>query len=118
MHRLTALEAELHSALGCAETAKVLVRIGTLKAAADVHGKDNVGYCSALQYGPWLVSILRKACRENSNQSVRAVCVHGLCSLNALHVVSVNGHTETAKALISAGADVHCKESSKGYALG
>jgi hypothetical protein len=48
MHRLTALEAELHSAFGCAETAMVLVRIGTLKAGADVHGKDNDGYGSAL----------------------------------------------------------------------
>ena len=48
MHRLTALEAELHSAFVRAETAMVLVRIGTLKAGADVHGKDNDGYGSAL----------------------------------------------------------------------
>ncbi len=96
----------------------VLVRIGTLKAGADVHGKDNVGYCSALQCGPWRVSMLRTACGESFNQSVRAACVHGLCRFNALHAVSVNGLTETAKALIRAGADVHCKESTKGYALG
>ena len=43
MHRLTALEAELHSAFGRAETAMVLVGIGTLKAGADAHGKDNDG---------------------------------------------------------------------------
>ena len=44
MRRLTALEAELHSAFGRAETAMVLVGIGTLKAGADVHGKNNNGY--------------------------------------------------------------------------
>jgi hypothetical protein len=48
MHRLTALEAELHSAFVRAETAMVLVGIGTLKAGADVHGKDHDGYGPAL----------------------------------------------------------------------
>jgi hypothetical protein len=43
LRRLTALEAELHSAFGRAETAMVLVGIGTLKAGADAHGKDNDG---------------------------------------------------------------------------
>jgi hypothetical protein len=95
-----------------------LAGIGTLKAGADVHCKTNDGYVSALQCRPWRVSMLRTACRESSMQSVRAVCVHVLCSFTALHAVSVNGLTETAKALISAGADVHCKERTKGYALG
>jgi ankyrin repeat protein len=39
-----------------------------------------------------------------------------LCSWTALHIASRNGHTETVKALVMAGADVHCK-SSDGYGL-
>jgi hypothetical protein len=62
MRRLTALEAELHSAFGRAETAMVLARTGTLKAGAKLYGKDNDGYSSALQCRPWRVSMLRTAC--------------------------------------------------------
>jgi hypothetical protein len=43
MRRLTALEAELHSAFGRAETTIVLVGILALKAGANVHGKTNDG---------------------------------------------------------------------------
>ncbi len=32
------------------------------------------------------------------------------CRRTALHLASFNGHTETAMALVKAGADVHCKE--------
>ncbi len=32
------------------------------------------------------------------------------CRWTALHVASGKGHSETAKALVAAGADVHCKE--------
>ena len=32
-----------------------------------------------------------------------------LCRRTALHYASLNGHTETAMALVKAGADVHCK---------
>ncbi len=32
-----------------------------------------------------------------------------LCRGTALHLASYNGHTETAIALVEAGADVHCK---------
>jgi hypothetical protein len=32
-----------------------------------------------------------------------------LCRSTALHCASLNGHTETALALVKAGADVHCK---------
>ncbi len=32
-----------------------------------------------------------------------------LCRHTALHIASSNGHTETVKALVAAGADVHCK---------
>ncbi len=112
MRRSTALEAELHSAFGRAETAMVLAGIGTLKAGAKLHGTDNDGYGSA-----------RGAYRCFGQRAEKALCsravgVHGLCRFNALHAVSVNGLTETAKALIGAGADVHCKERTKGYALG
>jgi hypothetical protein len=36
-------------------------------------------------------------------------CLFGLCRWTALHLASLNGHTETAMALVRAGADVHCK---------
>jgi ankyrin repeat protein len=32
-----------------------------------------------------------------------------LCRNTALHLASLKGHTETAMALVKAGADVHCK---------
>ncbi len=32
------------------------------------------------------------------------------CRHTALHIASENGHTETVKALVAAGADVHCKD--------
>ncbi len=32
-----------------------------------------------------------------------------LCRLTAVHLASQIGHTETAMALVAAGADVHCK---------
>ncbi len=37
-------------------------------------------------------------------------CVVGLCRVTALHYASLKGHTETAIALVKAGADVHCKD--------
>jgi hypothetical protein len=36
-------------------------------------------------------------------------CLFWLCRYTALHNASVNGHTETAMALVKAGADVRCK---------
>ncbi len=42
-----------------------------------------------------------------------------LCRSTALHRASLNGHTETAMALVKAGADVHCKDNGGyGSALG
>jgi hypothetical protein len=35
-------------------------------------------------------------------------CLFWLCRNTALHRASENGHTETAMALVTAGADVHC----------
>jgi hypothetical protein len=37
-------------------------------------------------------------------------CLVWLCRRTALHLASLNGHTETALALVEAGADVHCKD--------
>jgi hypothetical protein len=34
----------------------------------------------------------------------------GLCRWTALHLASQEGHTETALALVTAGADVHCQD--------
>jgi hypothetical protein len=41
-------------------------------------------------------------------------CMFSLCRFTALHYASSNGHTETALALVKAGADVHFK-SNDGY---
>ncbi len=42
-----------------------------------------------------------------------------LCRSTALHSASYNGHTETAMALVKAGADVHCNgNDGYGSALG
>ena len=38
-------------------------------------------------------------------------CLFWLCRDTALHNAPYNGHTETALALVKAGADVHCKGS-------
>jgi hypothetical protein len=40
-----------------------------------------------------------------------------LCRWTALHSASLDGHTETAMALVEAGADVHCKDND-GYGYG
>ncbi len=40
-----------------------------------------------------------------------------LCRWAALHLASQEGQTETAKALVAAGADVHC-EDNFGYGAG
>jgi hypothetical protein len=96
----------LHDAsnFGHTETAMALV-----KAGADVHCKDRAGYGStgctlassfchrAEADGPFSLSCAARA-------SVR------LCSLTALHYASLFGRTETALALVKAGADMHCKD--------
>jgi ankyrin repeat protein len=95
----------LHSASlnGHTETALALV-----KAGADVHCKTNDGYASRA------VSSGRLVC-HSAGRTVRPIvtelreCLFGLCRFTALHDASGNGHTETALALVKAGADVHCK---------
>ncbi len=44
----------------------------------------------------------------------RQECPKWLCRMTALHDASLEGHTETAMALVKAGADVHCQDS-EGY---
>jgi hypothetical protein len=41
-------------------------------------------------------------------------CRFWLCRWTALHLASLNGHTETAMELVEAGADVHCTDN-RGY---
>ncbi len=57
--------------------------------------------------------------RGKGGQSVHSAlelheCRFGLCRRTALHYALEWGHTETAMALVKAGADVHCK-SNVGY---
>jgi hypothetical protein len=49
-----------------------------------------------------------------SNQGGEAEVPVWLCSWTALHWASRSAKTETAMALVNAGADVHCKDSA-GY---
>ncbi len=41
-------------------------------------------------------------------------CLFWLCRMTALHWAALHGHTETAMALVKAGADMHCKNN-EGY---
>ncbi len=101
--RLTALHCA--SKQGRTETAMALV-----KAGADVHRKDNEGY--AVRFSGCILASL--GC-HSAGRTVRPLgaerqdCLFWLCRQTALHFASQNGHTETAMALVKAGADVHCK---------
>ncbi len=97
----------LHDALlnGHTETAMALV-----KAGADVHGKENNGYgCSRLH------SHVVRVSQCGGGRSIHSLGVElqewpfGLCRRTALHFASQSADTETAMALVTAGADVHCK---------
>jgi hypothetical protein len=108
--RRTALH--LASENGHTETAVALV-----KAGADVHCKTSDGY------GSTAASSL--CCRFATVWGGRSVdselglqeWLFWLCRRTALHRASLNGHTETAMALVEAGADVHCK-TNDGYGSG
>jgi hypothetical protein len=92
------------SLTGHTETALALV-----KAGADVHSKSNDGCGSR---GCILVSLGRHGAGADGPSvrvwSCRSGC-SGLCRWTAVHYASQNGHTETAMALVKAGADVRCK---------
>ena len=96
---------------GHTETALALV-----KAGADVHCKTNAGCDSR---GCILVSLNRHSVGADgpSTRGGAARVPVRLCRSTALHLASANGHTETALALVKAGADVNCKEPEVGYGL-
>ncbi len=100
--RWTALH--LASNNGHTETAMVLVTAG-----ADVHGKDNDGYGFSRLHARSVGFATVLGGRSVHSGVERQECPFGLCRRTALHSASQNGHTETAMALVKAGADVHCK---------
>ncbi len=84
-----------------------------MAAGADVHckGKDGCGRGVALR-GPF-ASAPFKLCFGSANcLPDTGVCL--LCSYTPLHQASFSGHTETAMALMAAGANVHGEDES-GY---
>ncbi len=99
--RVTALD--FASEKGHTETAMALV-----KAGADLHGKlhDNMGY-GILLGSVGFPTVSGRTVRPLGTE--RQECLFWLCRFTALHFASQNGHTETALALVKAGADVHCK---------
>jgi hypothetical protein len=96
----------LHSASsnGHTETALALV-----KAGADVHCKANEGCGSrAASSCRWGATVSGRTVRPLGTELQE--CLGSPCSSTALHRASQNGHTETAMALVKAGADVHGKD--------
>ncbi len=88
---------------GYTETAMALVEAG-----ADVHCKANNGCGSR---GCIVVSLVRHSAGA-AGPSTRGLELQEWllrrCRRTALHLASQDGHTETAMALVEAGADVHC----------
>ncbi len=89
-------DVQLRLAAKAGDTATVTA---LLAAGADVHGKGAEGYGRSFPVQP-LDGCDGRVCWR--------------CRLTALHFASMNGHTETAKALVAAGADVHCTNT-EGY---
>jgi hypothetical protein len=91
---------------GHTATAMALVEAG-----ADVRCKTNDGYGSALGLHARVVV----GSPQCEGLTVRALELElqewplRLCRRTAVHSASQEGHTETAMALVKAGADVHCK---------
>jgi hypothetical protein len=100
--RMTALH--YASSNGHTETALALITAG-----ADMRCKDNDGY------GFWRLHRCVGWVATVSGRTVRPIgverqeCLFWLCRMTALHAALNNGHTATALALVTAGADVHCK---------
>jgi hypothetical protein len=95
--------------LPTAEAGDTATVVALLARGADVdYGKTNDGY------GFWRlhrrVADLPQ-CRADgpSTRGGAAGVAVWPCRVTALQVASVNGRTETAMALVKAGADVHCK---------
>ena len=95
-----------------------------------LHG-DRAGACQdgrrcALQGSRWVravaatrtmrMALVSRSAGRSMHSHGSAGAFHWVCSRTALHSASSSGHTETAMALIEAGADVHCKDND-GYRL-
>ncbi len=94
----------LASQNGHTETAMALV-----KAGADVHSKNKDGHGSALGLHARVFGLPQCGGGRSveSGMELQGWLVW-LCRCTALYSASQNGHTETAMALVKAGADVHC----------
>jgi hypothetical protein len=80
-----------------------------VRAGADVNCTDKYGCGSR---GCILVSLGCRQCGGGRSVDSGVELQEWLvrpCRDTALHDASCNGHTETAMALVRAGADVHCK---------
>ena len=81
-----------------------------VEAGADVHCKDNDGYGSSRLH-PRVVGLPWCGGGRSVDSGLELQeWLLRLCRSTALHYASLNGHTETAMALVKAGADVHCKD--------
>ncbi len=101
--RRTALH--LASLKGHTETAMALV-----KAGADVDCKDNDG-CGFRRLHRRVAGLSQcGGGRSIDSELGLQEWLRRLCRGTAVHWASQNGHTETAMALVKAGADVHCKD--------
>jgi hypothetical protein len=120
-HALPCRWTALHwaSLKGHTETAMAL-----LAAGADVHCQTEKGYGAGRCIGQFASRPLAEGAGGGGGFGFQD-CLRGagaclaawLCRWTALHYASQNGHTETAKALLAAGADVRC-ETEKGYGEG
>jgi hypothetical protein len=105
--RRTAVQDASHN--GHTETAMALV-----KAGADVHSKDNDG-CGFRRLHRRVAGLSQCGGGRSVDSGVGLQeWLRRLCRGTAVHWASQNGHTETAMALVKAGADVHCKDNN-GY---
>ncbi len=87
--------------------------LALVKAGADVQCKNKDGYGSRAAFS---CRCLSQFGAEGPSSRGGAMGVHGwLCRSTLLHNASLYGHTETAMALVKAGADVHCKTIYEGY---
>ncbi len=85
-----------------------------VKARADVHSKNYYGYGSRTASSSRWVRDSAGAAGPSTRGVALQEWLRRLCRWTAVHWASQNGHTETAMALVEAGADVHCK-ANEGY---
>jgi hypothetical protein len=93
---------------GHTATAKALVAAG-----ADVNCQNSAGYASGRGLRRLSAALsLRRAELVSVGLCDAGTCC--MCRRTALHHASEKGHTETARALVESGADVHAKDT-QGY---